>query len=74
MSEIIDKLHKQKDTPEYIDHCGHAEESYVGSIQHLNHEHKEEWLDIYVFEDSISGTSVCVRYGEEPEKYNMMDR
>jgi len=69
MSDLIDKMYQQKDTPEHPNHCEHPEGTYVGSIQHLNHEHKEEWLDIYVYEDGVDKTSVCIRYGSADHEY-----
>ena len=69
INELLDKMHNQKETPEHIDQCDHPKGSFVGSIQHLNHEHKEEWLDVYVYEDKIDGTSVCIRYGSEGSQY-----
>jgi len=71
MDDILDKLHKQKDTPEHTDHCDHPKGSYVGSIRHINSKHEDEWLDIYVYEDGfgIDGTSVCIRFGSHGQQY-----
>lgn len=68
MDEMIDKLHKQKDTPEYKDHCSHPKGSYLGSIQQ-GPKHNSEWLDIYVYEDALQGQSVCIRYGKNDSEY-----
>lgn len=67
--DLIDAMHKQKETPEYKDHCSHPGGSYVGSILTINHNHDEEWLDIYVYEDSFDGQSVCIRYGADGAHY-----
>jgi len=67
---LMDELHEQKDTPHWTDHCRHPEGSYLGSILSFNNG-KEEWLDIYVYEDRLSheGLSVCIRYGNEGSDY-----
>jgi len=69
MKCLIDQLHKQKDTPEYEDHCGHPDGSYIGSIQWQNHNHDDEWLDIYIYEDRVDKTSICIRFGKEDFEY-----
>ncbi len=68
MDEITDKLHPQKDTPEYTDKCEHPEDSYIGSIQQgPNQDNK--WLDVYVYEDSTLGQNICIRYGKNDQDY-----
>ena len=71
MKTLIDRMCRQKDTPEHTDHCSHPDGSYVGSIEYLNHERKDEWLDVYVYEapSGCDGTSVCIRYGNEDSQY-----
>ena len=68
MSDITDKLHPQKDTPEYTDCCEHPDGSYLGSIRQ-GPKNNDEWLDVYVYEDSTLGQSVCIRYGENDQDY-----
>ena len=63
----MSKLYKQKNTPHYTDTCKHPDSSYVGSIQ--LHSPEIEWLDVYVYEDEIIGTTVCIRYGNEDSQY-----
>jgi len=54
-------------------HCNHGDGCFIGSgnyiLVHYKHEEPlKRWIDVDVYEDSI-GTSVCIRYGNEPSEY-----
>lgn len=58
--------------PHYENHCNHADEEFVGTMEIVN-KIKDQYVtskfDVYVFADSYEGHHVCVRYGNEPEEY-----
>lgn len=56
----------------FTDCCGHKDEEYVGTIETVERRDntlQEVWYDVYVFADSVTGHSICVRYGNEPGEY-----
>ena len=60
-------IFEEKYTPEYKDHCGHTEGSYIGSFKDC----RDKWYDIYVYDTRLNDESqdVCIRYGNEGHEY-----
>jgi len=65
-NDIMESMYKQKDKPQFKDHCNHPDNSYIGSIQDVD----GNWLDIYVYKDAtMKETTVCIRFGDEGQEY-----
>ena len=61
--DYIDVITGEIRGPKWMNECGHPAESYIGSF-----EYRGEAYDVYVF-DQRDDQHVCIRYGNEPEKY-----
>jgi hypothetical protein len=53
------------DQRQWVDHCDHPEESYVGSFCGLT---RDVVFDLYVYQSS-KWYAVCLRYGDEHPEY-----
>lgn len=65
-----------KDGPVWKDECNHGPDCYVASFEILNRHGKVDLkeatmdrYDLYIFEHSLWGHEVCIRYGNEPQEY-----